>query len=193
MPCMSRYARSWTPGGTFFFTVVTGSRERLFVQARCRRWLKEAYAAIEAKRPFDTVAFCLLPDHLHCIWTLPEGDSDYPMWWKLIKERFTRIYLREEMFESRRNASKERRGERGVWQRRYWEHMVRDEEDLRRLCDYIHYNPVKHGLVRCAHEWPYSTLPRYVAQGIYPREWGCSCCAPTEVFGWMVDNAAASE
>ena len=190
---MSRYARSWIPGGTFFFTVVTGSRARVFSDPRCRQWLKQAYMAIEEKRPFYTVSLSLLPDHLHCIWTLPEGDSSYPIRSKLIKEKFTRRFIREGMIESRRSASKQRRGERGVWQRRYWEHTVRDEEELARLCDYIHYNPVKHGLVACPHQWPYSTFSRFVAQGIYPKDWGCSCEKEPIISSWMVDNDVAGE
>ena len=190
---MSRYVHSLASGGTFFFTVVTACRERHFSNARCRKWLKEAYSAVEEKRLFHTVAICLLPDHLHCIWTLPEGDSDYPIRWKLIKDKFTRRFIREGMVESRRSLSRVRRGERGVWQRRYWEHTVRDEEDLARLCDYIHYNPVKHGLVECPHQWRYSTFSRFVAEGIYSNEWGCSCGNVPETSSWMVDYGVAGE
>lgn len=144
-------------------------------------------------RPFDTIAICLLPDHLHCIWSLPNGDSDYPVRWKLIKERFSKESVRHGMSESRRSDSKVRRGERGIWQRRYWEHTLRDEADLVRLCDYIHYNPVKHGLVKCPHEYPFSSFHRFVRQGMYPNNWGCCCEQEPQIPSWMVDSSLAGE
>jgi len=163
---MSQYARSWIPGGTFSFTVVTASREKIFALEENRKLLRAAYAGVANERPFKTEAICLLPEHVHCVWTMPPGDSDYPMRWKMIKERFSKAYLPRGGKEAARSDSKERRGERGVWQRRYWEHTVRDEEDFARLCDCIHYNPVKHGVARCPHQWPHSSFRRFVVQGV---------------------------
>jgi len=109
-------------------------------------------------------AAIVLPDHLHCIWTLPDGDGDFSTQWHGIKCRFSRAIPGGERLSSRRLS----KGERGIWQRRFWEHAIRDETDLARHVNYIHYNPVKHGHVRCVADWPYSSFRRYVAAGIYP-------------------------
>ncbi|MFH1893475.1 MAG: transposase [Candidatus Zixiibacteriota bacterium] len=190
---MSRYARSWIRGGTFFFTVVTGSREKLFLQESCRKLLRDAYAGVARDRPFETLAICLLPEHLHCIWSLPEGDLDYPIRWKLIKEWFSKACLREGIGEPTRSDSKVRRGERGIWQRRYWEHTVRDEKDFARLCDYIHFNPVKHGLVKCPHEYPYSSFHRFVSEGMFSSSWGCCCEQEPQISSWMIEGSLVGE
>ena len=118
------------------------------------------------------MAVCLLPEHLHCIWSLPEGDADYSKGWKEIKRKFTRGYLLEVGPGGERNASRVRRGEAAVWQRRFWEHTMRDEGDLNRHLDYIHYNPVKHGLVKNVSDWPWSSFHRYVREGCYAEDWG---------------------
>ena len=117
-------------------------------------------------------AVCLLPEHLHCIWTLPEGDADYAVRWKNIKRLFTRSYLKQVGPGGARNASRQRRGEAAIWQRRFWEHTIRDEADLNRHLDDIHFNPVKHGLVQRVADWPWSSFHRYVRLGFYDREWG---------------------
>lgn len=119
------------------------------------------------RHPFTLDAIIVLPDHLHAIWTLPPGDADYAMRWRLIKAMFSRGIEPGEQRSSRRNA----KGERGIWQRRYWEHTLRDNGDFERHCDYIHFNPVKHGHVRVASDWPYSSLRRFVKLGIYPFDW----------------------
>jgi len=190
---MSKYARSWVPGGTFFFTLVTASRKKVFASPAHRRSLREAFRQVLAERPVETVAFVLLPEHLHCIWTLPEGDAGYSIRWKLIKERFSKAFLSHGGKEAKQSDSKTQRGERGVWQRRFWEHTVRDEVDLERLCDYIHYNPVKHGLVKCPYEWPHSTFHRFVDHGLYPRDWACHCEKEKRIASWMVSNDFAGE
>ena len=112
----------------------------------------------------------ILPEHLHCIWTLPEGDADYPERWRRIKAMFSRS-LTDSIS---RSPSKILKGERGIWQRRYWEHTLRDETDWQRHIDYIHYNPVKHRHVECVVDWPFSTFHRYVEAGVYPRDWAGS-------------------
>ena len=110
----------------------------------------------------------ILPDHLHCVLTLPEGDADYPLRWTLIKAGFSRRIPKTE----RRNSSRADKGERGVWQRRYWEHMIRDEGDYTRHVDYVHFNPVKHGYASRAADWPYSSIHRYIAAGMLTQDWG---------------------
>jgi len=141
---MPNYRRWYVPGGTFFFTLVTHLRRPIFEMASARRLLKAAVAEIRKDRPFETVAYVLLPDHLHVIWQLPRGDDDYSTRWKRIKEEFTLKFL-DSHDEGRRSDTMLLRGERGVWQRRFWEHTVGDEDDLKRCADYIHWNPKKHG------------------------------------------------
>ena len=123
---------------------------------------------VRATRPFELDAAVILPDHLHCVIELPIGVTDFSLRWRLIKSHFSKSLPKTELL----SATRMRRGERGIWQRRFWEHRIRDEEDFRRHMDYIHFNPVKHGLVACVQEWPYSTFHRCVQSGIYPGNWG---------------------
>ena len=172
---MPRFVRAFVPGGTFFFTVVTHERRPLFRQSRARRLLREAIDQARHRRPFETVAAVLLPDHLHCIWVLPEGDGDFSTRWRQIKGTFTRGWLAAGGDEGTLSSGKRRKESRGVWHQRFWEHVIRDEEDLRRHVEYIFYNPVKHGHARCAHAWPWSTFHDAVARGWYDKTWGCCC------------------
>jgi putative transposase len=114
----------------------------------------------------------LLPDHFHAIWSLPPDDADYSTRWKQTKEAFTEAFLASGGVEASRSSSRAKRSERGVWQRRFWEYTVRDEDDLKRCVDYIHWNPVKHGFVTRPADYPWSTFPRYVRLGEYERDWG---------------------
>ena len=120
-----------------------------------------------SERPFDIDAIVVLPDHLHAMFALPEGDADYPLRWRRIKTVFTRAIVA-------RGAKFERRdgGGRALWQRRFWEHTIRDDTDFGRHVDYIHYNPVKHGYVANAVDWPHSSLHRFVRHGVLPADWG---------------------
>ena len=145
---MPEYRRLREPGGTYFFTVVTFDRQPILTTLQSRGILRFAWKDVQTRHPFETVAVCLLPDHLHTIWKLPEGDMDYPMRWKEIKRIFTREYLRQVGEGGKRNASRVKQGEAAIWQRRYWEHTFEDEEDLNTHIDYIHFNPVKHRLVK---------------------------------------------
>jgi putative transposase len=129
--------------------------------------LRSATAHVKAEHPFHIDAVVILPDHLHTIWTLPEGDCDYPVRWALIKASFSRRISSGEQ----RNANRVSKGERGIWQRRYWEHVIRDERDYERHVDYIHYNPVKHGYVYRASDWPYSSIHRYIAARMVDPNW----------------------
>jgi len=169
---MPEYRRFSIPGGTYFFTVVTFSRLPIFASTKARNLLHSAWVNVRKKHPFQVDAICLLPEHIHCIWTLPEGDADYSMRWKEIKRIFTHEYLDQIGPVGIRNASRQKREEAAIWQRRFWEHTLRDEQDFNRHLDYIHYNPVKHGLVKKAQDWPWSSFHRYVGLGYYDKDWG---------------------
>ncbi|MCP4346921.1 MAG: transposase [Desulfobacterales bacterium] len=134
--------------------------------------LREAVEWVRQRHPFFIDAWVLLPDHMHCIWTLPEQDTDFSKRWSLIKSNFSKrakamLHNPEWM-----NVSKLKHRESTIWQRRFWEHLIRDDEDYRIHMDYIHYNPVRHGLVNRVRDWPYSTFHRYVRKGIYSENWG---------------------
>ncbi len=174
---MPDYRRWYQPGGTSFFTVVTCQRIHLFTSATARSLLGGVMRDVAVEWPFETVAIALLPDHLHCIWTLPAGDADYSSRWQAIKTRFTAAWVAAGGEEAPVTPEQRRRGHRGVWQRRYWERLIRDDEELKGLMDYIHYNPVKHGHVRRPADWQWSSFHRWVEAGEYEPEWG-SAAAP---------------
>lgn len=150
---MPNYVRARLAGGSYFFTVTSLHRRPVLVKDGVRRALRNAIETTRTRSPFQIDAWTLLPDHLHCIWTLPEGDADFSMRWSMIK-RLTTQQLGEP-----------------VWQARFWEHAIRDERDYERHLDYIHFNPVKHGHVQRAVDWPYSTFHRHVRDGIYTADW----------------------
>ena len=167
---MRTYTRARMPGATYFFTVNLAKRHDNNLLTKHVDALRAAIRATKKAHPFLIEAIVILPDHLHCIWRLPTNDDNYPMRWRLIKASFSRMLPREE----RISASRMQKGERGIWQRRYWEHVIRDEQDFRNHLDYIHYNPVKHGHVKTAIDWPYSSFHRYLARGQYPTNWATS-------------------
>lgn len=175
---MPDYRRSHVPGGTFFFTVVTHQRRRLFHIERNRLLLGNVIRECQAKWPFEINAIVLLPDHLHALWTLPRGDSNYSAQWSVIKKTFTLKFLASGGRDARVSAAKRREHRRGVWQRRFWEHTIEDEDDFQIHFDYIHYNPVKHKLVRCPGDWEPSSFHRWVTAGVYPKGWGCGKYPP---------------
>ncbi len=175
---MSHYTRAFIPGGTFFFTVNLADRSKTLLTDHTDK-LRDNLRIVRDRHPFHIDAIVILPDHLHAIWTLPPGDADYPVRWALIKAGFSRGLPRIERIGSSRIA----KGERGIWQRRYWEHQIRDESDYARHIDYIHYNPVKHGYVKSPIDWPQSSIHRYVREGILPSDWGANY-AETQVAGW---------
>ena len=163
---MPRYRREPVPGGTFFFTVnLLERRRRLLVEHIGD--LRASFHAARVAQPFEIIAIVVLPDHLHCLWRLPDVDADNPGRWARIKSGFSRRLPAGEFRSTVRIA----RRERGVWQRRFWEHRIEDENDLRYHVDYIHINPVKHGHVVAACDWPYSSIHRYFRQGILPGDW----------------------
>jgi putative transposase len=164
---MTAYLRSREPGATWFFTVGLAERKGNGLLVENIDLLRSAFRVVKEKHPVHMDAVVVLPDHLHCVWSLPKGDADYSTRWGLIKAKFSRSLERGEC----RSASRIKRGERGIWHRRFWEHLIRNEKDYARHIDYIHWNPVKHGYVRCVTEWPYSSFHRYVARGVYDLNW----------------------
>lgn len=166
-----RYRRSRRAGATHFFTVVTEQRRAIFADPGVVTIFATALASVRDRHPFNLDAQVILPDHLHALWTLPEGDADFSTRWRLIKSTFTRAYLREH-WAGEPGRSKKAKGEQSVWQRRFWEHTIRDEADFATHFDYIHYNPVGHGLVAAPRDWPHSTFGEWVARGAYEPGWG---------------------
>ena len=164
---MTEYRRARVAGASYFFTVNLAERHGAPLLVQHVQALREVTQAVRLKHPFEIIAAVVLPDHLHAIWRLPEGDADYAKRWSLIKSSFSRRLPSTE----RISASRATRRERGIWQRRYWEHLLRDDEDLRRHVEYIHYNHVKHGHVASPVEWPHSSFHRYVRQSVYPSDW----------------------
>ena len=159
---MSKYRRTYIAGGHYFFTVVTFGRFELFAHKGNIARLGDALRHVNREHPFAIDAIVILPDHLHTIWRLPEGDADFSLRWRLIKHYLARGV----------DNPANRRGEKRVWQRRFWEHVIRDEADWRNHVDYIHYNPVKHGYSDSPMGWEYSSFARAVSKGWYAKDWG---------------------
>jgi len=163
---MSDYRRAKVAGGTYFFTVNLADRSSDLLTRRIDL-LRGAFRYARREQPFRIDAIVILPDHLHAVWTLPEGDLDFSNRWRRIKAHFSHALNRGE----RRSESRIAKGERGIWQRRFWEHLIRNDADYARHVDYVHINPMKHGHVRRAGDWPYSSFHRYLRAGLYPRDW----------------------
>ncbi len=162
-----RYRRSDVAGGTYFFTLALANRKSDWLVREIAQ-LRTAIRTVKQRHPFEIVAMVVMPDHLHAVWQLPPDDVDYALRWGLIKSAFSHALPKQETI----RASRELKREREIWQRRYWEHLIRDEHDLQTHVDYVHFNPVKHGYVQQAIDWSYSTLPRYVRMGWLPENWG---------------------
>ncbi len=161
-----RYRRAGVPGASYFFTVNLADRSQTLLVDHADILLT-VISEVQSRHPFRIDAMVLLPDHLHAIWTLPENDEDFSTRWMLIKAGFSRrLPVSEE-----RNRSRMTKGERGIWQRRFWEHLLRDEKDYERHADYIHYNPVKHGYVARPVNWPHSSIHRFITEGIVSTDW----------------------
>ncbi|MDH4285409.1 MAG: transposase [Gallionellaceae bacterium] len=164
---MPDYRRAWHPGGTYFFTVNLLQRQGNDLLARHADTLRTIVRSVRSRHPFIIHGWVVLPDHLHSVIELPPGDADFATRWRLIKQQFSKSLPATE----RRSETRQNRGERGIWQRRYWEHLIRDEADYRAHMDYVHINPVKHGLVARVRDWPYSTFHYLVEKGVYPADW----------------------
>ena len=160
---MSHYKRMYVPGGSYFFTAVTHNRIPVFSAPKHIALLRESFRYVQRKRPFIVQAAVVLPDHIHCIWNM-DRDADYSVRWQMIKTQFCRT-LRKITPAWKRHA---------IWQPRFWEHLIRDVHDLQCHLDYIHYNPVKHGLADRALDWKYSSIHKYVDLGLYDADWGAT-------------------
>jgi putative transposase len=172
---MPNYRRAFVPGGCWFFTINLLERRQTLLVDHVDA-LRTAVAATRRKYPFHIDAVVVLPDHLHAVWTLPSGDSDFSTQWRLIKSRFAKGLPKRERLSAVRKA----RGERGIWQRRFWEHLIRDDADYARHIEYCYINPVKHGLVARVRDWPHSSFHRDVRRGIFPADWAGDITATGE-------------
>lgn len=172
---MSNYRRAWIPGGTFFLTIVTHRRQPLFREGERVEQLRQAIAIVKTETPFEIVAAVVLPDHLHFIWKLPSGDTNFSRRVGRLKVLFTRSLFGVGASARADSESRRKHRESDVWQRRFWEHTIRNETELESCLNYIHYNPVKHGLVSCPHQWEYSSFHTWVKRGQYSFDWACTC------------------
>ena len=170
-----KYRRIHEPGASYFFTVVTYRRHPLFADPAAVALLQRCINAVKRNHPFTVDAFVILPDHLHMLWTLPPDDAAYPIRWQLIKTMFTRGYLKAHPAPHtvpKRSLSRVAKREQAVWQRRYWEHLIGNDDDFAAHVDYIHLNPVEHGLASLPRDWPPSSFPQWVTTGTYAQNWG---------------------
>lgn len=164
------YRRVKIEGGTYFFTLVTHNRRPFLCHSDNVELLRQAFRYTMQRHPMKIEAFVLLPDHLHSIWTLPDDDHNFSMRWQLIKSYFSRYC--QDKHDGVISTSRQGKQERAFWQRRFWDHVIRDDQDLVNHIEYIHYNPVKHGLVTAPKDWKYSSFHRYVRAGLYNEMWG---------------------
>ena len=172
---MVQYRRSRLAGGTFFFTVNLHDRRRTLLVEHADA-LRGVVRNTQTESPFVIDAMVVLPDHWHAVWTLPPGDAAYTRRIQLIKARFTLHLVRAGV-----NLVRDARGEYRLWQKRFWEHTIRDDRDFEAHVNYVHINPVKHGYVARAVDWPHSTIHRYVRKGSMPADWACA--SPEGTFG----------
>jgi putative transposase len=166
---MSNYRRAHEGGASYFFTVVTHSRQPILMRPDVLEALRDAFRCVRQARPFRLEAAVILPDHMHAIWTLPPGDAEFGQRWGMIKRHVSKAVSK--VISAPVGDSMRARGEFGIWQRRFWEHLIRNDEDYARHMDYIHYNPVKHGHVARPADWPHSSFRKCVERGIYPVDW----------------------
>jgi putative transposase len=171
---MSDYRRFYVPGGQFFFTIVTARRRPILANPQAQAALRQAIETCRESKPFQIPALVLLPDHLHMIWTMPPYDHNFSTRIGRIKADFSRLWLASGGHETSVREYDRKNGRRGVWQRRFWEHLIRDPTDFENHYHYIHFNPVKHGYVQCVRDWPWSSFHQAVAKGYYPPDWGCT-------------------
>jgi putative transposase len=167
---MTDYRRIFLPGATWFFTVNLAERRDNYLLVEKIDLLRESFRYVKSRKGFQMNAVVILPDHLHCVWTLPPGDADFSIRWNLLKGHFSRALEKGE----RISKSRKDRRERGIWQRRFWAHLIIDQDDLNRHIDYVHWNPVKHGWARQVIDWPHSSFQSFVKAGIYAANWGHS-------------------
>ncbi|NET26042.1 MAG: transposase [Okeania sp. SIO1I7] len=166
------YRRAKTPGATYFFTVVTYNRQKILCEPENIDLLRKAFRYVMQKHSFKIDAIVILPDHIHSLWTLPENDANFSTRWRLIKSYFSRQC--DSQYQGKISTSRQNKGEKAVWQRRFWEHQIQSDRDFANHVEYIHYNPVHHRLVTAPSYWEYSSFHRYVKAGIYDQMWGSS-------------------
>lgn len=169
---MPEYRRVMIAGGTYFFTVNTDLRRPILTKLNIREALRTGIQRARQTLPFRIEAWVLLPDHLHTIWTLPEDDHNYSARWAIIKREVSKRSNKQFDNPEKISNSRQKRRESSLWQRRFWEHQIRDEKDFERHMEYLHWNPVKHDYVRNVADWPFSSFHRLAAQGVYPPDWG---------------------
>ena len=169
---MPDYRRVKIKGGTYFFTLVTNQRFPVFSNNKANNLFMEAQQHVGSIHPFTAVAFCILPDHIHLLWEMPINDADYSLRIGEIKKWFSKRYINKFGNPVPLSPIQRKRGEAGIWQRRFWEHTILNEEDLNRAINYIHYNPVKHGLVNQVKDWVGSSFYEYVRNQYYDEDWG---------------------
>jgi putative transposase len=172
---MPEYRRANIPGGSVFLTLVTYERQKLFLTPENINKLRQACSIIMTEKPFTIDAAVILPEHIHFLWTLPPDDRDYSYRVGRMKVLFTRALRGANNLPEYVCASRRKHRESDVWQRRFYEHTIQDESDFRKHLDYLHFNPIKHGLVKCVHDWEYSSFHRGVKRGEYDVKWGCQC------------------
>lgn len=170
---MPNWRRAHVPGGSYFFAVVTDRRAPLFRDAPARRLSGRLIQRCQLRWPFSINALVLLPDHLDAIWSLPPGDDEYSKRCRWINEDPTKYWLRSGGQEQPQTAGRRRDRRRGVWQPKFWEHTLEDDDDFERHFDDVHDNPVKHGYVKCPRDWPWSSFHRWVRRGVNPIDWAC--------------------
>ena len=170
---MPNWRRAIVPGGTFFFTVVADQRRPIFASEPARTILGNVIRESQSTHPFEILAIVLLQDHLHTIWEMPRGDANYSARWQWIKTQFTQRWLEQGGSETIISKGRKSDGRRGVWQPKFWEHTIEDDDDFDSHFDYVHYNPVKHGLCACPKDWPASSFHRWVKQDVYAVDWAC--------------------
>ena len=173
-----KYRRLTTKGACYFFTLNLQNRQQTLLTDHIDT-LRNTINKVKHNHPFKLDALVILPEHLHILITLPRDDNNYAKRIMLIKTSFSRQLPKEE------NISKSRKSKRkrGIWQRRYWEHQIRNDEDYENHINYIHYNPVKHGYVNNANEWQYSTIHQYIKQGVITQNWGSENIMLTQDYG----------
>ena len=170
---MPNYRRLYIPGSTVFLTWITYQRNPLFANLQNITLLRQAVSQTKHEFPFKITAAVILPDHIHFVWTLPATDSNYSKRVGRIKALFTKAFQTQNHPIASLTPSRLKHRERNIWHRRFWEHTIRSEQDLACCLDYVHYNPVKHGLVKCPVHWPYSSFCKWVSDGYYAFDWGC--------------------
>ena len=184
---MSNYRRTYSAGSTVFLTWVAYRRAPLFSHPETVALFRQSVRKAKREADFQIVAAAVLPDHLHFIWTLPPDDHNYSKRVGRIKVLFTRALRGHNAQPETISPSRRKHRESDVWQRRFWEHTLRSKAELSRYFDYVHYNPVKRGLVKCPHQWPYSSFHELVGQGVYQQDWVCQCHGTSTDFAGLLE------